>query len=184
MPPRFVAPLLQTAKELTDIIKERVKALGYDRYKLVVNVTVGQKKGQAMRFASRCLWDTSCDNLATEFYENKTLYCVAQVRTRMWRGGGGFVNSRAAGMSRCSGLGSFSSPAPPPPLPPPSRRCTACTTNERAGGFSLRLPAFLFHHACMNTKKCMISCAGLPPPICRHRTCLRTEDRRREPIHG
>ena len=53
--------------------------MGYDRYKLIVQVAVGQKKGQAMRFASRCLWDTSCDNFASDSYENKTLYCVAQV---------------------------------------------------------------------------------------------------------
>jgi hypothetical protein len=40
------------------MIKERVKNLGYERYKLVVQVTVGEKTGQGIRLASRCLWDT------------------------------------------------------------------------------------------------------------------------------
>ena len=44
-----------------------------------LQVTLGQKKGQAMRIVSRCLWDTHADASASEFYENETLYCVCQV---------------------------------------------------------------------------------------------------------
>lgn len=69
----------QIAKELADMIKERVKNLGYDRYKLVVQVTVGEKTGQALRLASRCLWDTATDNFASDFYENSSVFCVAMV---------------------------------------------------------------------------------------------------------
>ena len=45
----------------------------------VLQVTLGQKKGQAMRVVSRCLWDTHSDASASELYENETLYCVCQV---------------------------------------------------------------------------------------------------------
>lgn len=69
----------QIAKELADQIKERTKNLGYERYKLVVQVTVGEKNGQGIRMASRCLWDTATDNFASEFYENASLFCVAMV---------------------------------------------------------------------------------------------------------
>lgn len=69
----------QIAKELADMIKERVKNLGYDRYKLVVQVTVGEKTGQALRLASRCLWDTATDNFASDFYENSSVFCVGMV---------------------------------------------------------------------------------------------------------
>mmetsp|Transcript_5549 Transcript_5549/g.18713 ORF Transcript_5549/g.18713 Transcript_5549/m.18713 type:complete len:136 (+) Transcript_5549:641-1048(+) len=69
----------QVAKELSDKIKEEVKNLGYERYKLVVQVTVGQKKGQGMRIVSRCLWDTAVDSFASDYYENESVYCVAQV---------------------------------------------------------------------------------------------------------
>eukprot|EP00879_Flechtneria_rotunda_P010008 GHRR01010464.1.p1 GENE.GHRR01010464.1~~GHRR01010464.1.p1 ORF type:complete len:137 (+),score=20.07 GHRR01010464.1:240-650(+) len=69
----------QISKHIAEDLREKVKALGYDRYKLVIQVTLGQKKGQAMRIVSRCLWDTSTDNFASEYYENDTLYCVCQV---------------------------------------------------------------------------------------------------------
>jgi hypothetical protein len=69
----------QIAKELADTVKERVKNLGYERYKLVVQVTVGEKTGQALRLASRCLWDTATDNFASDFYENSSVFCVGMV---------------------------------------------------------------------------------------------------------
>ena len=69
----------QISKHIAEDLREKVKALGYDRYKLVIQVTLGQKKGQAMRIVSRCLWDTSTDNFASEYYENESLYCVCQV---------------------------------------------------------------------------------------------------------
>jgi hypothetical protein len=45
----------------------------------VVQVTLGQKSGQATRVVSRCMWDTSTDSFASETYENETVYCVCQV---------------------------------------------------------------------------------------------------------
>jgi hypothetical protein len=38
-----------------------VKATGLSRYKVFCHVTLGQRGGQAMRVASRCLWDTTTD---------------------------------------------------------------------------------------------------------------------------
>lgn len=69
----------QIAKQLADDLKEKVRNLGYDRYKLVIQVTIGQKTGQAMRIVSRCLWDTTTDSFASEYFDNESLYCVCQV---------------------------------------------------------------------------------------------------------
>mmetsp|Transcript_35688 Transcript_35688/g.43031 ORF Transcript_35688/g.43031 Transcript_35688/m.43031 type:complete len:134 (+) Transcript_35688:116-517(+) len=69
----------QLGKELSDKIKETVKSMGYPRYKLVVQVTVGEKAGQCMRLASRCLWDTASDCCASAYCENESLFCVAMV---------------------------------------------------------------------------------------------------------
>ena len=44
-----------------------------------MQVTLGQKKGQAMRIVSRCLWDPTTDSFASEYAENETMYCVCQV---------------------------------------------------------------------------------------------------------
>eukprot|EP00898_Chlorokybus_atmophyticus_P003712 jgi/Chlat1/4341/Chrsp29S04491 len=55
----------QVAKELTELVREKVRELGYHRYKIIVQVTVGQKCGGAMRLASRCLWDSVPSSTST-----------------------------------------------------------------------------------------------------------------------
>ncbi len=70
---------LQLVKQLADDIREKVKAMGYERYKLIVQCELGEKKGQAINIVSRCLWDTSTDGFASESYESETLFCNCQV---------------------------------------------------------------------------------------------------------
>jgi hypothetical protein len=62
-----------------DDIRERVKAMGFDRHKLVVHVTIGERKCQTYSCCSRCLWDTATDGFASESFQNETLFCSAQV---------------------------------------------------------------------------------------------------------
>eukprot|EP00884_Botryococcus_braunii_P022706 jgi/Botrbrau1/9119/Bobra.0305s0023.1 len=69
----------QHAKQLADDLREKIKALGCQRHKLIVQVTLGQRKGQAVQVLSRCLWDANVDTCASEYYENQTLYCICQV---------------------------------------------------------------------------------------------------------
>ena len=69
----------QTSKHIAEDLREKVKALGCERHKLVIQVTIGQKAGQATRITSRCLWDTSTDGFASDYFENETMYCVCQV---------------------------------------------------------------------------------------------------------
>jgi hypothetical protein len=45
-------------------------ALAFPRYKLVVQVVLGQSKDQGVKIASRCLWDTETDNHASFFFKN------------------------------------------------------------------------------------------------------------------
>ena len=69
----------RSTQELSDGIKEQVKGLGFNRYKFVVLVTLGQKRGQCQRIVSRCLWDTAVDNMVAETFESEDIYCVATV---------------------------------------------------------------------------------------------------------
>jgi hypothetical protein len=74
------------AKEFTAILADRMrnqmKQLPYPRYKIVVQVSIGQKKGQALRVASRCLWDLKWDRHITitketsDAYVNVTIFFV------------------------------------------------------------------------------------------------------------
>jgi hypothetical protein len=53
--------------------------LQFDRYRFVVDVTLGEFKGQGVRLGSRCLWDTATDSSATASFRNGTLFAVAVV---------------------------------------------------------------------------------------------------------
>jgi hypothetical protein len=45
-------------------------ALGYDRYKLIVQVVLGENRQQGVRVMSRCLWDPDTDNYASYSFKN------------------------------------------------------------------------------------------------------------------
>ena len=60
-------------------IKAKVKELNIPRYKVVVQVTLGENKGQGVRVASRCLWDHKTDNYATLTYKNERYFACAVV---------------------------------------------------------------------------------------------------------
>jgi hypothetical protein len=47
---------------LSDEIKTRVKSIIYKRFKLIVNLTIGQNIGNGIIIASRSLWNTETDN--------------------------------------------------------------------------------------------------------------------------
>merc|ERR1712205_124653 len=42
--------------EISEDVKARVKELAYKRYKIIVQVTIGELRDQGVRVASRCLW--------------------------------------------------------------------------------------------------------------------------------
>lgn len=66
--------------KISEEIKARVKSeCNIPRYKVVVQVTLGQMKDQGVRVASRCLWDTSTDNYASTRYQNQSLWCCAMI---------------------------------------------------------------------------------------------------------
>ena len=64
---------------ISEDIKAAVKELNIPRYKIVVQVTIGEVKSQGVRVASRCLWDTESDNYASYSFKNESLWCVAMV---------------------------------------------------------------------------------------------------------
>lgn len=69
----------ETSKRLSEVIKQRVKYLGFTRYKIVCVVHMGQVKNQGMRIGSRCLWNTQFDNVAEGTFRNGELFAVATV---------------------------------------------------------------------------------------------------------
>ena len=69
----------ETSKKTSEIIKQRVKFLGFSRYKFICVVYIGQYRNQGMRIASRCLWDQANDSVAEGYFRNGNLYAIATV---------------------------------------------------------------------------------------------------------
>ena len=73
----YDGPLMgQKSRTLADMIKEKVKALRYDRYKIITWVVIGQKGCNDIRIASKGIWDEDNDTYVEAFFENRSLYAL------------------------------------------------------------------------------------------------------------
>ena len=66
-------------RSLTEQIKQEVKSLGYDRYRIIVQVAIGEQKGEGVKMGCRCFWDPDTDNYAQDLFMNESIFCVAAV---------------------------------------------------------------------------------------------------------
>ncbi|KAJ3268341.1 hypothetical protein HDV01_003106 [Terramyces sp. JEL0728] len=64
---------------ISNEILAEVKKLEYERYKIVVQVDLGEFKGQGIKCASRCVWDTATDTWASGSFKNATIFAIAMV---------------------------------------------------------------------------------------------------------
>ena len=68
------------SKEIVNKIKEKCRSsLHIPRYKIIVQVTIGQMKDQGVCITSRCLWATATDNYASASYQNQHIWASALV---------------------------------------------------------------------------------------------------------
>ena len=75
---------LPLSKELCAMIQQEVQRMGYERYKLVVQVNVIEAASQGIRIASRCLWDPDVDNYAEYTFTNPYMHVNAIVFGLYW----------------------------------------------------------------------------------------------------
>ncbi|XP_015727289.1 tctex1 domain-containing protein 2 [Coturnix japonica] len=66
----------ELTKALSEIIKDRLKEQGYERYKMVVQVVIGEQRGGGVNMAARCFWDADTDSYAHDVFMNDSLFCV------------------------------------------------------------------------------------------------------------
>ena len=66
----------QTAK-ITDDIKNQLKMLNLPRYKFMVQVVIGEMRGQGVQMGSRCFWDSNTDSQVSDTFVNDSLFAVA-----------------------------------------------------------------------------------------------------------
>merc|ERR1719446_498705 len=68
----------QWSREIADDIKSRLKSeLELPRYKFVVQVVIGEQRGEGVRMGCRCFWDPDTDGYAEDTYRNDSLFCIA-----------------------------------------------------------------------------------------------------------
>eukprot|EP00741_Cyanophora_paradoxa_P010440 tig00000037_g10095.t1 len=67
----------QWTREISDEIKNKLKEFELGRYKYVVQVVIGEQRGEGVRMACRCFWDSNTDNYAQDVFMNESLFCVA-----------------------------------------------------------------------------------------------------------
>lgn len=66
-------------RSLSEVIRNDLRSAQHPRYKIMVQVVIGDKKGQGVRMGTRCFWDSDTDNMASYTYTNETLFCVVVV---------------------------------------------------------------------------------------------------------
>ncbi|XP_041482860.1 dynein light chain Tctex-type protein 2B-like [Lytechinus variegatus] len=64
-------------KLISEKIKERLKELELDRYKFIIQVVIGEQRGEGVKMGCRCFWDSDTDNYAQDIYMSDSLFCVA-----------------------------------------------------------------------------------------------------------
>ncbi|VDP94512.1 unnamed protein product [Echinostoma caproni] len=63
---------------LADEIKYSLKKnLPLSKYRYLVQVVIGEQRGQGVKVAYRCYWDPDADNYAEATFMNDSLFCVA-----------------------------------------------------------------------------------------------------------
>ncbi|XP_030678874.1 tctex1 domain-containing protein 2 isoform X3 [Nomascus leucogenys] len=64
----------QLTKHLSENIKDKLKEMGFDRYKMVVQVVIGEQRGEGVFMASRCFWDADTDNYTHDVFMNVSVF--------------------------------------------------------------------------------------------------------------
>jgi tctex1 domain-containing protein 2 len=57
-------------KQISTEIRDRARQLNFQKYKILVHVVIGALKGQGIRAANRCFWDSETDDVASETFRN------------------------------------------------------------------------------------------------------------------
>nr|CAD7263449.1 unnamed protein product [Timema shepardi] len=66
-------------KTITSAVRNKIKDLGFQRYKFMVQVILGEQHGAGVKTGARCLWDADTDNYASAIFINDTIFCMAVV---------------------------------------------------------------------------------------------------------
>ena len=64
--------ILEIANKVKTAIKEDIS----NRYKVMVQVVMGEKLGQGIQIGSKCFWDQETDNMTSYSFVNDAIFCL------------------------------------------------------------------------------------------------------------
>ena len=67
------------SKTIAENVKDKLKELNLPRYKYIVQVSIGEQKGQGVRVGSKCFWDFDTYHCASESFVNDSVFCLCTV---------------------------------------------------------------------------------------------------------
>ncbi|XP_067846697.1 dynein light chain Tctex-type protein 2B [Heptranchias perlo] len=67
------------AVELAECVKKAVKALGYERYKIVCYLVLGETRASDLSCSSRAVWSPTVDTYAEFCFQNDSLFALCLV---------------------------------------------------------------------------------------------------------
>lgn len=67
------------SKEIADTVRDKIRALDLDRYKILVHCMIGEQRGQGLRAGCKMFWDSDTDNYLEEVFTNKHIFAVVTV---------------------------------------------------------------------------------------------------------
>ncbi|XP_066254299.1 dynein light chain Tctex-type protein 2B-like [Euwallacea similis] len=65
--------------KMANEINEKVRDIAMKRYRHIVQVVIGERKGQGVKSGVRCIWDPETDSCCSEIFMNDTIFCVVTV---------------------------------------------------------------------------------------------------------
>jgi len=65
--------------KLTRDLMDRLRDLGLKKHKFIVNIALGQKKGQGLKLMSRCIWNNETDGVVSETFQNEDIFVACEV---------------------------------------------------------------------------------------------------------
>ena len=69
----------ESTQTIADQCLKEIKLLGFDRYKFVCSVTMGEVRQQAVELVSRCLWNDQLDKMVSHTWHSNTHHCTVTV---------------------------------------------------------------------------------------------------------
>ena len=86
-------------KGIANEVRDKLKGLALGRYKYLVQVVMGEQRGQGVRMGCRCFWDSETDTEASEVFINVRAAAAAAAAARARRRRG---RASAASLVACA----------------------------------------------------------------------------------